>query len=103
MQRKTLPRLPSSSQNNCKILAPVLHGDKHWTLLVLDLWSNTYDHFDSLGKGEYLDDVKQVVKEFLAGVKNRIPEACEYNFPSDMEDRPNMWEGTVRPLVSLFS
>jgi hypothetical protein len=103
MQRKTLPRLPSSLQDGCKILAPVLHGDKHWTLLVLDLWSNTYDHFDSLGKAEYLDDVKQVVKEFLAGVKDRIREACENNFPSDIEDRPNMWEGTVRPLVSLFS
>jgi hypothetical protein len=103
VQRKTLPRLPNSSQDGCKILAPVLHGDKHWTLLVLDLWSNTYDHFDSLGKAEYLDDVKQVTKEFLAGVKNRIPEACENNFPSDIEDRPNMWEGTVHPLVSLFS
>jgi hypothetical protein len=103
MRRKTLPHLPCSSQDGCKILAPVLHGNKHWTLLVLDLWSNAYDHFDSLCKAEYLDNVEQVVKEFLAGVKNRIPEACENNFPSDIENRPNMWEGTVRPLVSLFS
>jgi hypothetical protein len=103
MRYKPLPCLPSPSQDGCKILAPVLHGDNHWTLLVLDLWSNTYDHFDSLGKAEYLDDAKQVVKEFLAGVKNRIREACEHNFPNDIEDRPNMWEGTVRPLVSLSS
>ncbi len=102
MQHKPLPRLPSLSQNGCKILAPVLHSDKHWTLLVLDLWSNTYDHFDSLGQAEYLDDVKELVKEFLAGVKNRIPEACEHNFPSDMQDRPKMWDGAVRPLVSIF-